>query len=244
MAKKYIDMVGQKFGEWIVLEKSNKKVTSHAIFWKCQCSCGTIAEIAGTDLRAGKTTKCKCHKANLENRPVIKRKVNQNIRHNFNDSMIGKKFGKLQVLEKDCVKIDGTYVKCKCDCGNITIVRWSNLVSGKTQSCGCTKSRGEEKIALLLQNNNIDFKQQYSFSDLKGPNNGLLRFDFAIFKNEKLVKLIEYQGEFHYQDPPKGWTDVRESDKLKQEYCLKHGIPLLLISYLDFDNINIDQLIG
>lgn len=243
MGRKYVDITGQQFGEWIVLSKSDKKLQSKAIVWICKCSCGTVAEIAGTDLRSGKTKQCKQHKANIEKRPVRKSIPNRGIRHNYNDNIIGQKFGKLQIIEKDVVKSDGTYLKCKCDCGNIIIARLNNIRSGKTLSCGCLKSKGEEKIASILRKANIDFQQQYSFKDLKGPNDGLLRFDFAIFKNNKLIKLIEYQGEFHYQSPPNGWTDVRNSDEIKQKYCEENKISLLLIPYWEFDNINLEYLL-
>ena len=67
------------------------------------------------------------------------------------------------------------------------------MIYGDTNSCGCIRSKGEMQIRQLLQENNIDFKQEFSFEDLKDilP----LRFDFAIFKNELLVGLIEFQGE-------------------------------------------------
>ena len=65
MANKIIDLTGQKFGEWTVLKKSTKR-DKRGIFWTCQCSCGLIKDICGTDLRQGKTTKCKNHKSNLQ----------------------------------------------------------------------------------------------------------------------------------------------------------------------------------
>ena len=46
---------------------------------------------------------------------------------------IGTKFNRLQAIEK----IDNIKYKYTCDCGNITIKRKSDVVSGKTKSCGC-----------------------------------------------------------------------------------------------------------
>ena len=43
--------------------------------------------------------------------------------------------------------------------------------------------------------------------------------------------------------PPKGWTDVRESDKIKKEYCEKNNIELLVIPYWDIDKITIHYLL-
>ena len=54
--------------------------------------------------------------------------------------MIGKKFGKLTVIE-ECKERKRRYkvYKCKCDCGNIAIVRGDNLRNGHTRTCGCNK---------------------------------------------------------------------------------------------------------
>lgn len=49
----------------------------------------------------------------------------------------GQKFGQLTVLERIPKQIGRTVKwRCKCNCGNITIVTRSNLISGCTQSCG------------------------------------------------------------------------------------------------------------
>lgn len=59
---------------------------------------------------------------------------------NKKDKLVGKRFGKLKVLS---VHKKGKYkkYKCICDCENITDVYYSNLISGRTVSCGC---RGAE----------------------------------------------------------------------------------------------------
>ncbi len=53
--------------------------------------------------------------------------------------MIGKKFGRLTVTERDTTipNTNVVYYKCTWDCGNVTSVRSSNLSSGNTKSCGC-----------------------------------------------------------------------------------------------------------
>lgn len=50
--------------------------------------------------------------------------------------LIGKRFGKLVVMERDLSK-KRTAWKCKCDCGNIKNVQACHLLSGATTSCGC-----------------------------------------------------------------------------------------------------------
>lgn len=63
------------------------------------------------------------------------------------------KYARLTILEySHRIKYTNSFhyfYKCKCDCGNITIVNSSQLVTGKTKSCGClakelqSKGKGE-----------------------------------------------------------------------------------------------------
>lgn len=58
-----IDLTGQQFGRWIVLEKSEEKRGSNrATFWKCQCSCNekTIKYVSTNSLTSGKSKSCGC----------------------------------------------------------------------------------------------------------------------------------------------------------------------------------------
>ena len=38
-----------------------------------------------------------------------------------------------------------------------------------TQSCGCLRSKGEEKIGQLLQKMNLNYIKEKTFSDCKNP---------------------------------------------------------------------------
>ena len=52
--------------------------------------------------------------------------------------MIGKKFGRLIVVAREGVTKDRLATwRCKCDCGNETIVDGKSLRTGHTRSCGC-----------------------------------------------------------------------------------------------------------
>lgn len=56
--------------------------------------------------------------------------------------LTGQRFGRLTVLDRAKDKVDkhgkhSVVWRCRCDCGNITYVRASNLSSGSTRSCGC-----------------------------------------------------------------------------------------------------------
>lgn len=67
---------------------------------------------------------------------MLRSKENE-IMQNKSD-IVGEKFGRLTVLKynhsnKNYIK----YYLCKCECGNEIVTRKSNLLNGKTKSCGC-----------------------------------------------------------------------------------------------------------
>lgn len=233
------DLKGQKFGRLTVLEKDIiKKSKAGDIYWLCQCECGNIVSINGSNLRSGNTKSCGCLK---------KERVSE---INTKD-LKGKVFGKLTVLEKDNTveRKDGrVYWKCRCECGNIKIIRGKELLNGYTKSCGCLVSQGEELVSKILTKCGISYLSQYSFKDLQGDS-ALLRFDFAIFKEEKLYCLIEYQGKQHYQDIPffggeEGFYKQTKYDSLKRKYCEDNNIKLIEIPYWDLDKIDEEYILN
>ena len=98
--------------------------------------------------------------------------------------LTGYRSGKLVGIElADTNKTDGRYWKCKCDCGNETIIRASRLKNGVIKSCGCLNNnkrqdhsnwRGYGNIShsfysgLIKQNSrrNKDVKIEVSIEDL------------------------------------------------------------------------------
>lgn len=57
----YVDLTGQHFGKWTVLEKTERRGTSGGIYWKCQCECGVIKEILSESLQNGTSLSCGSH---------------------------------------------------------------------------------------------------------------------------------------------------------------------------------------
>lgn len=132
---------------------------------------------------------------------------------------------------------------CQCDCGNQKVIQKDSLMNG-TISCGCLNSRGEREIAEYLREHKIKYEIQYGFPDLVG---GLpLKFDFAIFdKNDKLIALVEYQGEQHFEivdffGGEKKFERQQMNDEMKRSYCKNKGIPLIEIPYWE----NIDKYLA
>lgn len=56
--------------------------------------------------------------------------------------LTGEKFGKLTVVKRVTNETkNGVFWLCKCDCGNESVVKASNLRSGSTKSCGCIRKK-------------------------------------------------------------------------------------------------------
>ena len=236
---KKIDLTGKRFGRLVVLREELPRTTK-VIKWICKCDCGNIKSIRGSDLKLGKTQSCGCLR-------------NERVRETIGNQLKGKRFGHLLVLEQvDSIKENSGLVrtawKCKCDCGNIVIVKTINLKSGDTCSCGCIHSRGETIIEHILRENNIKYRQQYVFPDLISEKYGYLKFDFAIFdENNSLKYLIEFNGKQHYEPieyfgGEEQFKLQKKNDKLKQDYCKMHNIPLIIISYKDIENITLNYI--
>ena len=117
------------------------------------------------------------------------------------------------------------------------------MVHGHTKSCGCIgNSAGEALIEDILVKNNIMFQREYKFKDCVSDKNYPLRFDFAVFKDNKLHCLIEFQGKQHFEsstfDIHESLEDRQKRDKIKKEYCKKNNITLIEITYKDINNLN------
>lgn len=188
-------------------------------------------EILGTNLKTGKVVSCGCYHKKLISQMKTK-------------DLVGQKFGKLTVLER-VSSIGENHIKwkCKCDCGNIAVVAGTALKQGITKSCGCTRSIGEQNIRKILDNAHFSYATEYTFSDLPK-----LRFDFAIFQNNKLCYLIEFDGRQHFEYA-NNWGQTEEEfqaalkrDQEKNQYCLSRNIPLYRIPYEYRDTITLELL--
>ena len=217
------DLSGQRFGRLLVLEDTKKRMYK-SVIWKCECDCGNIVEVYAPSLKNGSTRSCGClHKEQLS--------------EYMSKDISNQRFGKLLALEPTDERSNGKVVwKCKCDCGNIAYVASSSLLCGNTQSCGCVKSRGEQKIAELLQQNNIYYRREYVFPNL--PNR---RFDFYI---PCCNVCIEYDGSQHFDKNNPFYSEKNvQRDKEKDNFCKDNDIILLRIPYTDFDKISISYIL-
>lgn len=226
IAAKRKDYSNQKFGKITALYYIEN--TSPPM-WHCICDCGNEIDISSASLSKGDRTSCGCGRRDLR------------------QSLLNHRFGKLTVIERaeNYIAPSGqtqVQYKCKCDCGNEITVMAASLQQGLTQSCGCIRSAGEMVIADYLKEKNINFTQEYKFTDCKDERP--LPFDFCIFDNDNNIQfLIEVNGKQHYEPRYSSDPEIsqrlfeiqQKHDLIKETYCLQNHIDLLIIPYYELN---------
>lgn len=247
LATKYQELKSKKFGHLQVIEKDEQKIkgAGNPTYWICKCDCGNTVSLTSHQLLQGLQITCG-NKCIYRGQDISLRKT---------EDLTQKTFGELLVLDRD-KESEQFHIsrislwKCKCKCGNIITASRTSLINGTRQCCNICldgKSIGEKKIEAILLENNIKFQREVSFPDLKGINGGNVRFDFALYENDKIIRLIEFDGEFHYIDKDAAiWNSesVKTNDIIKTQYCKDNNIPLIRIPYWERGNINLDMIIG
>ena len=247
-----VDMTGWVMKEHGFLDsrltvlKRDTDNSNREAYWICLCDCGNTLSVRGSNLRNGQTRSCGCLHSEISReimlnkcKPVFMEKHKEGLPKK---DLSGMRFGKLLVLSfhhKD--KYGNMYYECQCDCGGRTITPYSCLISGTVNSCGCIRSKGEMVISNLLSELNIYYQKEYIFEDLKDIFS--LRFDFALFNQEELIGLIEYQGEQHTnKNNPWHSSNLEKHDQMKFDYCNKNNIPLIIINYNELNTLTSERL--
>ena len=219
------DLSGDIYGDWLVEYRDG---LSQPTKWICKCKrCGTEKSVLAAALKNGQSKSCGCRRCN--------------------PSLTGQKVGCWSVGKRSKRKRPNghyctTYL-CKCDCGTERYVDENRLLNGTSLSCGCVKSGANKYITSVLIKNGFNFTPEFKFEELRGPNNGLLRFDFAIQDaNDNLICLIEYQGAQHYIEQEYGKIQREITDKMKKEFCKQHNIPLYEIKYTDNIDAKLEKI--
>lgn len=114
-----LNLIGKRFGmlEVIAFAGMDKHGAST---WECVCDCGKTKVMMANSLQRGLSKSCGCSRVK---------------------DMTGQRIGNLTVIEQaGTIKRTNSAPakwKCRCDCGNITIVEGTSLRRGSTKSCGC-----------------------------------------------------------------------------------------------------------
>ena len=147
--------------------------------------------------------------------------------------LTNQKFGFLTAIEKAPSKNKKTYWKCRCDCGNETIVQTSHLRNGSICSCGCRSNQRdkldtETKKCLICQkefipNNSV---RVYCYDCVpKGlSSNEAIRAKARAFKHH----LILYKGgkcEKCGYDKCEGALQFHHRNPVEKEFTISDIVP-------------------
>jgi hypothetical protein len=156
-------------------------------------------------------------------------------------------------LESKSLKLLSDYTSCAnkikllCPCTEIFETSFNKVKSSNKIRCNkCTKSMSKIEILSkeFLNKNQINFKSQFKFPDLKTINNVCLRFDFAIFDdNNNIMFLLELDGQQHFKSygifgGEEQFEIRKRNDDMKNVYCKSKNIKLIRIPYWKFNKIN------
>lgn len=110
-------------------------------------------------------------------------------------------------------------------------------------------SKGEQKLINLFRKGGIIFEREVIFDDLTGKHKVPLRFDFGLYKNGRLICLVEFDGRQHYEyvqyfhKTISGFKRQQEWDRRKNKYCLMHNILLIRVPYWDLEKLTLKKVL-
>ena len=87
----------------------------------------------------------------------------------------------------------------------------------------------------LLKAFNVEYQSEVMFDDCMNKRH--LKFDFGVYKNNALQMLIEFDGDTHRRNiyGQEKLAKQEINDRIKDQYCLEHGIELIRLDSLDVD---------
>lgn len=203
--------------------------------WLCHCDCGNDVFVETNHLTSGHTKSCGC---------LVSDASREHHTKDITNMRSGKLVAKYNTGRQD--KQGNYYWYCECDCGGHKEVKTSSIINQVVVSCGCLISKGESRIASLLDSIDIKYHQQYSFDECVNPiTKTKLKFDFFL---PDYYICIEYDGKQHTQ--AKGsWAEkeslelIQYRDSIKNSFCEDNHIPLLRIPYTDYEILNKEYLL-
>lgn len=174
------DISGQRFGKLTALQPTKERGKNGSTIWRCRCDCGNeiLAELS--QLTAGNRKSCGC----LSHPPL--------------KEFVGKRFGKLTVMEYAGKEAGMHRWRCRCDCGNTTVVGQTLLQSGKTKSCGCLQAVTYRDNLKLMEGTSVTILQAVKSGRLLKSNKSGHNGVYYDKRRDRWVAQITFQGKTKY----------------------------------------------
>lgn len=133
MPKHADDLTGRKVGDWLVMERVS--APGQRVSYRCRCACGDDVVVSGSNLRLGRSQRCrKCAAARMAEALAKEQEA----------EWIGRRAGEWLVLGPagKCSNNRQRLWWCRCSCGAVRKVRAFSLKAGTSTRCqDCARSR-------------------------------------------------------------------------------------------------------
>ena len=174
------DISGERFGKLTALEPSGERSARGGVLWLCRCDCGKEALVELSRLISGSRKSCGCL-----GRPALK-------------DFVGRRFGKLTVVEYAGKKAGMHRWRCLCDCGRETVVGQTLLQTGKTKSCGCLQAVTYRENLKLIEGTSVTMLQAVKSGRLIKSNTSGYNGVYYDKRRNRWVAQITFQGRTKY----------------------------------------------
>lgn len=174
------DISGMRFGKLTAIRPTEERSSRGSIIWICRCDCGEEARVELGQLVSGMRKSCGC------------------LSHPPRKDWVGKRFGRLTVMEYAGKQAGMHRWKCHCDCGKETIVGQTLLQSGKTKSCGCLQASVYKENLKLTEGTSVTLLQAIKRGRLVKTNTSGYNGVYYDKRQKRWVAQITFQGKTKY----------------------------------------------
>ncbi len=172
------DITGMRFGKLTAIEPTELRAED-TVVWRCRCDCGKEALASLHQLQAGYRKSCGC----LSHPPL--------------KDFVGKHFGNLVVVAY-AGKENGIHRwKCRCDCGEETVVGQTHLQRGKTKSCGCLQAGMYKENLKLVDGTSVAILEGHKKKLNKNNTSGYTGV-YLDSRQGKWIAQISFKGKKYY----------------------------------------------
>ena len=113
------DYIGKRYGQLTILKFDGYKNGSTSLYVSVLCDCGNTKSVQLCSLKRGSTKSCGC------------------INKTNPDIYIGKTYNRLTITNYYRNDNGELMLVCNCACGQSKAIRFYDVISSKTKSCGC-----------------------------------------------------------------------------------------------------------
>lgn len=135
------------------------------------------------------------------------------------EDLTGQRFGSLTVISSQETLMTKNKPRpastCRCDCGNITVVRNNSLKMGMTKSCGCKQEENKKKILKYGQKNVYILNEEYGMGQIRGTDK------YFLFDLEDYNKIKDFSWTLNHK-----YVIAHPYNKDKQEHIYLHKFVL------------------